>query len=100
MLHREYVEYRRAAVQPNGRCQKAFVELRERLMEEPVTLADPDWEKEYYIEADESLFGVAAVLSQLDVETGKLRLIQFFSSSLSTSQKNYSSSQLGNGWCT
>ena len=34
------------------------------------------------------------MLSQLDVETGKLRPIQFFSSSLSPSQKNYSSGQL------
>ena len=63
-------------------------------MEEPAALAHPDWEKEFYIEADASLLGVAAVLSQLDVETGKLRPIKFFSSSLSPSQKNYSSGQL------
>ena len=36
----------------------------------------------------------AAVLSQLDESTGKLRPIQFFSSSLSSTQKNYSAGQL------
>ena len=34
------------------------------------------------------------MLSQLDEETGKLRPIQYFSSSLSPSQKNYSAEQL------
>ena len=36
----------------------------------------------------------AAVLSQLDENTGKLRPIHFFSSSLSPSQRNYSACQL------
>ena len=78
----------------DGKCQTAFEELRARLTNEPVTLAHPAWNSEFYVEADASLVGVAAVLSQLDEETGKLRPIQYFSSSLSPSQKNYSAGQL------
>ena len=78
----------------NEECQTAFQELRARLTNEPVTLAHPAWNSEFYVEADASLVGVAAVLSQLDEETGKLRPIQYFSSSLSPSQKNYSAGQL------
>ena len=77
----------------NEKCQTAFGELRTRLTNEPVTLAHPSWNSEFYIEADASLVGIAAVLSQLD-KTGKLRPIQYFSSSLSPSQKNYSAGQL------
>ena len=76
------------------RCQRAFDELRMRLTKEPVCLLHPNWRGELYIEADASSTGVAAVLSQLDKSTGKLRAIQFFSSSLSPSQKNYSAGQL------
>ena len=80
-------------------CQTAFEELRARLTNEPVTLAHPSWNSEFYVEADASSVGVAAVLSQLNEETGKLRLIQYFSSSLSPSQKNYSAGQL-EAWAT
>ena len=75
-------------------CQRAFDELRMRLAKEPICLLHPNWRDELYIEADASSTGVAAVLSQLDESTGKLRPIQFFSSSLSPSQKNYSAGQL------
>ena len=75
-------------------CQKAFEELRTRLVREPVSLAHPKWNKEFYVEADASSTGVAAILSQLDENTRKLRPIQFFSSALSSSQKNYSAGQL------
>ena len=75
-------------------CQKAFEELRTRLVREPVYLAHPKWNKEFYVEADSSSTGVAAILSQLDEDTRKLRPIQFFSSALSSSQKNYSAGQL------
>ena len=78
----------------NEKCQTAFEELRTRLTNEPVTLAHPSWNSEFYIEGDASLVGIAAVLSQLDEKTGKLRPIQYFSSSLSPSQKNYSAGQL------
>ena len=75
-------------------CQKAFEELLSRLVREPVSLAHPKWNKEFYVEADASSTGVTAILSQLDENTRKLRPIQFFSSALSASQKNYSAGQL------
>ena len=81
----------------NEECQTTFEELRARLTNEPVTLAHPAHpacNSEFYVEADASLVGLASVLSQLDEETGKLRPIQYFSSSLSPSQKNYSAGQL------
>ena len=77
----------------NG-CQRAFEELRTRLSKEPVCLSHPNWRKDFSIKADACSTGVAAVLSQLDESTGKLRPIQFFSSSLSSTQKNYSAGQL------
>ena len=45
-------------------CEAAFNELRYKLINEPVTLAFPDWNDVYYVEADGSGIGVAAVLSQ------------------------------------
>ena len=47
-------------------CKEAFNELRDKLTNEPVTLAFPDWNKELYVETDASGSGVAAVLSQKD----------------------------------
>ena len=76
------------------RCIRAFDRLRMYLVRELVSLAHPDWKGEFHIEADASSAGVAAVLSQLDDTTGKLRPIQFFSSSLNPSQRNYSAGQL------
>ena len=60
---------------------------------EPVILAHPNWKQDFYVEADASATGITAVLSQLD-KTGKLRLIQFLSSSLNLAHKNYSADQL------
>ena len=76
------------------RCHAAFDELRTRLIREPVCLSHPDWKGEFHIEADASSTGVAAVLSQMDHDTNKLRPVQFFSSALNPSQKNYSAGQL------
>ena len=75
-------------------CDAAFNELRYKLINEPVTLAFPDWNDVYYVEADASGLGVAAVLSQKDQQTGILRPISYFSSALDDSQKNYSAGQL------
>ena len=75
-------------------CQKAFEELRTRLVREPVSLAHPKWNENFYLEADACTTGVAAILSQLDEHTGKLGPIQFFSAALSSSQVNYSAGQL------
>ena len=75
-------------------CQNAFANLRKKLTDEPVCLAFPAWDKGIYIEADASAEGVAAVLSQRDDRTDQLRPISFFSSALSSAQKNYSAGQL------
>ena len=61
---------------------------------ENVMLKYPTWEDEFYIVADGSRAGVAAVLSQKDSATGKLRHLSYFSSSLSGSQANNSAGQL------
>ena len=75
-------------------CAQAFDSLRNKLIKEPVMLAFPDWERNFTIEADASATGVAAVLSQRDRATGVLHPIDFFSSALSTTQRNYSAGQL------
>ena len=75
-------------------CEKAFDSLRHKLTNEPVMLAFPNWEQKFVIEADASTRAVAAVLSQRNKRTGQLHPIDFFSSALSTAQKNYSAGQL------
>ena len=75
-------------------CVAAFNELRYKLVNDPVTLAFPDWNDDFYVETDTSGLGVAAVLSQKDQRTGILRPIKYFSSALSDTQKNYSAGQL------
>ena len=72
----------------------AFSSLRRALVTEPVCLAFPNWGHEFYVEADGSSQGVAAILSQLDQCTNKLRPISYFSSSLNSTQRNYGATQL------
>ena len=57
-------------------------------------MAYPNWGKEFYVEADGSAQGVAAVLSQMDEHTRKLRPIAYFSSSLNPTQRNYCATRL------
>ena len=52
------------------------------------------WDQEFHIEADACASGIGAVLGQMDERTGKVRPIDYFSSSLSPSQRNYSAGQL------
>ena len=59
-------------------CENAFKKLRLKLVDEPVVLAFPAWAETFYIESDASASGVAAVLSQKDATTGKLRPIRYF----------------------
>ena len=54
----------------------------------------PNWDEKFVIEADASSRVVAAVLSQRNQETGQLHPVDFFSSSLSKAQRNYSAGQL------
>ena len=76
------------------RREEAFRHLRAKLLEEPIVLAFPDWNTEFVVESDASSAEVAAVLSQRETDTGLLCLIDYFSSSLSQAQINYSAGQL------
>ena len=76
------------------RREGAFRHLRAKLLEEPIVLAFPDWNTEFVVESDASSAAVAAVLSQRETDTGRLCPIDYFSSSLSQAQKNYSAGQL------
>ena len=48
-------------------CEKAFVELKYKIIEHPI-LVFPDFEKEFIVQTNASLYAVGAVLSQLDNE--------------------------------
>ena len=75
-------------------CEQAFDQLRRRLLEDPVTLAFPNWDEEFHLETDACGTGLGAVLGQRDEGTGRIRPIEFFSSALSQSQRHYSAGQL------
>ena len=74
--------------------EAAFDCLRNKLVKEPVLLTFPDWSKDFVVETDASTNAVAAVLSQRDESNGHLRPIEYFSSSLTLAQRNYSAGQL------
>jgi len=46
-------------------CEKAFADLKEKLMSAPV-LCPPDLSKQFYVWTDASLLSFGAVLEQLD----------------------------------
>ena len=46
-------------------CKKAFVELKSKMIEHPI-LVFPNFEKEFIVQTNASLYAVGAVLSQLD----------------------------------
>ena len=68
-------------------CEKAFQHLKEALTKPPL-LAYPDFDKEFILSSDASLQAVGAVLSQS--QDGKERVISYFSQTLSTTQKKWS----------
>ena len=68
--------------------------LKNKLVKDPVLLTFPDWSKDFVVETDASTNAVAAVLSQRDESNGHLRPIEYFSSSLTLAQRNYSAGQL------
>ena len=74
--------------------EEAFNCLRDKLISEPVLLSFPNWNRSFTVETDASRTGIAAVLSQRDESTGHLRPIEYFSSSLTQAQGNYSAGQL------
>ena len=71
----------------NSQCQDAFDKLKERLVSSPV-LAYPKNDLTYILDTDASLFGVGAVLSQVD-EAGTEHVIAYGSKTLSKTQRNY-----------
>ena len=102
-LHAKFRSDRRTSIRPytkkehvghGKRSTRMPLTLRKKFVEDPICLAFPAWDREVYIEADASLEGIAAVLSQKDDESGILWPINFFSSTLSSSQRNYSAGQL------
>ena len=78
----------------NKKCEEAFQCLRSTLSRDPTILAFPNWEEPFHIKADACGLGVGAVLGQMDKTTGKVRPIDYYSASLSPSQRNYSAGQL------
>ena len=75
-------------------CEQAYLNLRRKLINEPISISFPDWNELFYVETEASALGVAAVLSQLDTGSVKLRPVCYYYSSLNTSQRNYSAGQL------
>jgi len=67
--------------------QKAFEELKERFMTEPV-LVTPDLDKEMRVEADVSDFATGGVLS-MKYEDEKWRPVAYISKSLNEAERNY-----------
>ena len=68
-------------------CQKAFEELRSRLISAPI-LAFPDYEKEFIVDTDASNDGIGAVLSQIQ-EDGNEKVITCASRVLSKPEWQY-----------
>ncbi|MCP4474407.1 MAG: hypothetical protein GY821_07535, partial [Gammaproteobacteria bacterium] len=74
-------------------CQKAFEELKDRLINSPI-LHYPDVSKgHYYIETDGSNLGLGAVLSQKD-DQGRFGPIAYASSGLSRDQQKYGPTEI------
>ena len=69
------------------RQQKAFRELKERFMTEPV-LITPDLDKEMRVEADTSNFAIEGILS-MKCEDKKWKPVAYISKSLNEAKRNY-----------
>ena len=69
------------------RQQRAFEELKERFMTEPV-LVTPDLDKEMRVEADASDFATGGVLS-MKCEDEKWRPVAYISKLLNKAERNY-----------
>ena len=67
--------------------QKAFDELKSRLMSAPV-LAHPDPLRQYILNTDASGFAIAAVLSQEQAD-GTVRPVAYYSHKMSPAERNY-----------
>ncbi len=73
-------------------CQKAFGDLKTRLVEAPV-LAYPNYQKDFMLETDASIAGLGAVLSQSQ-DDNQLHPVAYASRALSSAEKNYCITEL------
>ena len=73
-------------------CQNSFESLKQTLTSD-VVLAHPDYEKTFHVFTDASNIAVGAVLMQQDKKIKNLRPIAFFSKSLNSTQKRYSTTK-------
>ena len=73
-------------------CQNSFESLKQTLTSD-VVLAHPDYEKTFHVFTDASNIAVGAVLMQRDKKIKNLRPIAFFSKSLNSTQKRYSTTK-------
>ena len=74
----------------NEDCQKAFEELKHRLITAPI-LAHPDFSKEMMLITDASTKGISAVLSQ--IQDGQERVIAYASRSLTPAERKYTTTE-------
>ena len=77
----------------NDDARRAYNTLKSCLSETPLILAYPNWRREFILQTDASYTAIGAVLSQYDGE-GTLRPISYFSSALTSAQRNYSAGEL------
>ena len=68
-------------------CSNAVKRLKDELVS-PTVLAHPDYEKEFYVMPDASIFAVGGVLCQLD-DKGKERPVSFRSKKLKPAEQKY-----------
>ena len=68
-------------------CQKAFDELKERFLEEPI-LKMPDTTKQFILETDASKWATGAVIKQIG-EDGEMHPCGFISHTLTPPERNY-----------
>uniref|UniRef100_A0A3P9M887 Gypsy retrotransposon integrase-like protein 1 n=1 Tax=Oryzias latipes TaxID=8090 RepID=A0A3P9M887_ORYLA len=69
-------------------AQSAFTTLKHLFTSAPI-LSQPDPLRQYVVEVDASDSGVGAILSQREVNSGKLKPCAFFSRKLSMAERNY-----------
>lgn len=74
----------------NREFQKAFELLKQKLVSAPI-LSYPQKEGKFILDTDASLYGIGAVLSQIQIENGEEieKVIAYASKTLSKSEQNY-----------
>ncbi|GBN31284.1 Retrovirus-related Pol polyprotein from transposon 17.6 [Araneus ventricosus] len=82
---------RKFTVNWNETCQKAFDELKDKLIENPV-LYSPDFTKPFIVQCDASNIGVGVVLSQIN-EKEEEHPIMLLSKKFSKTEQNYSTTE-------